>query len=187
MAIYNRRQAALLLSLVVAAGLGIAISHWRRTHPELADRLEQLDRSPEAIPTARADAPRADPRRSDDRLRDATRGDATRSDIALSANDSDEQAPRVEMRTPHAPAATRSVAGDRPLSSRTPPATPVDLNHATVVDLQRLPGIGPVLAARIVGAREASGPFDSVEELRRVGGIGEAKLERVRPLVTVRP
>jgi len=63
-------------------------------------------------------------------------------------------------------------------------AGPVDLNTATVADLDALPGIGPVLAQRIVDHRTAHGPFTSVEELDDVSGIGPAIFadlaERVR-------
>ena len=66
-------------------------------------------------------------------------------------------------------------------------SAPVDVNRATAADLKRLPGIGPVLAARIVEARESGGPFTSIDDLRRVSGIGKSKLERVRDFVTVSP
>jgi competence protein ComEA len=56
-----------------------------------------------------------------------------------------------------------------------------------VEDLQRLPGIGAVLARRVVEWRTAHGPFRTVEELNEVKGIGPKKLERIRPLVTVGP
>lgn len=62
---------------------------------------------------------------------------------------------------------------------------PLDLNRATVQELTTLPGIGEVLAQRIVDYREAHGPFRSVEELIAVEGIGEGKLEKLRELVTV--
>jgi competence protein ComEA len=65
------------------------------------------------------------------------------------------------------------------------PAGPVPLNTATPAELDALPGIGPVLAARIVEWREANGGFRSVEELSEVSGIGDAVLEQVRPLVAV--
>ena len=60
----------------------------------------------------------------------------------------------------------------------------IDLNTATAAELDRLPGIGLVLAARIVAERERK-PFASVNDLRRVSGIGPKKLEAIRPLVTV--
>ena len=65
---------------------------------------------------------------------------------------------------------------------------PVDLNAATVADLDALPGIGPVLAQRIVEHRERSGPFRSVEQLDDVPGIGPAtyaELAELAELVTV--
>lgn len=62
-------------------------------------------------------------------------------------------------------------------------AAPLDLNRATVEDLDRLPGIGPVLARRIVEHRERHGAFHSIEELLGVPGIGARSLERLRPHV----
>ena len=62
---------------------------------------------------------------------------------------------------------------------------PLDLNRATAQELTTLPGIGEVLAQRIVDYREAHGPFRSVDELIAVEGIGEGKLEKLRELVTV--
>ena len=61
----------------------------------------------------------------------------------------------------------------------------LDLNSATEEDLQRLPGIGHVLAERIVAYRATQGPFRDIEQLRRVKGIGKKKFEEVRSLVAV--
>lgn len=62
---------------------------------------------------------------------------------------------------------------------------PVNLNTATAEQLDSLPGVGPATAAAIVAHREQHGPFASVEELTDVRGIGPAKLDAMRPLVTV--
>jgi competence ComEA-like helix-hairpin-helix protein len=62
----------------------------------------------------------------------------------------------------------------------------LDLNRATPAELQRLPGIGPALAQRIVEARERQRRFAAPEDLRRVPGIGPKKFEAIRELVTVR-
>jgi competence protein ComEA len=66
-------------------------------------------------------------------------------------------------------------------------ATPglVDLNTATADQLDALPGVGPVLAERIVAWRDAHGPFASIDQLREVSGIGERKFASLRDLVTV--
>ncbi len=61
----------------------------------------------------------------------------------------------------------------------------LDLNEATVEALQALPGVGPVLAARIVERRVARGPFRRVEELQEVKGIGRKRVEQLRPWVRV--
>lgn len=62
------------------------------------------------------------------------------------------------------------------------PPGPVDVNRATAVELETLPGIGPVLAQRIVEERERGGPFARIEELTRVSGIGDATCAALRGL-----
>jgi competence protein ComEA len=62
---------------------------------------------------------------------------------------------------------------------------PIDLNRATTDELDSLPGVGPATAAAIVAYREQHGPFGRVDDLSQVRGIGAAKLEALRGLVTV--
>ncbi len=61
----------------------------------------------------------------------------------------------------------------------------VAVNRATAAELETLPGVGPVLASRIVAYRDENGPFSEVEDLLSVPGIGEAKLAALRDLITV--
>lgn len=61
---------------------------------------------------------------------------------------------------------------------------PIDLNSASADELDELPGIGPSTAAAIVTHREQIGPFSSVDDLLAVRGIGPAKLDAIRALVT---
>lgn len=61
----------------------------------------------------------------------------------------------------------------------------VNLNTATLADLDTLPGVGPVLAQRILDARTAQGGFKAVSDLRKVDGIGDARYEELKDLVTV--
>lgn len=61
----------------------------------------------------------------------------------------------------------------------------INLNTATRGELESLPGIGPVLAKRIVEYRRQNGPFRTVEELQSVSGIGPSRYAAVRDLVTV--
>jgi competence protein ComEA len=65
------------------------------------------------------------------------------------------------------------------------PGQPVDLNAATLEQLDGLPGVGPVLAQRIIDWRTAHGRFSSVDELTDVSGIGERTLADLKPLVRV--
>jgi competence protein ComEA len=73
------------------------------------------------------------------------------------------------------------AAGDA--SPSTP--QPVDLNTATIAELDTLPGIGPTTAQAIVDYRSQHGRFQSVDELLNVRGIGPTKLDELRPLVRV--
>lgn len=61
----------------------------------------------------------------------------------------------------------------------------VSLNRASVSELDQLPGIGPTLAARILDWREANQGFKNVDDLRKVGGIGDKLFAAVRKLVTL--
>jgi competence protein ComEA len=61
----------------------------------------------------------------------------------------------------------------------------LDLNHATAADLDALPGIGPVLAQRIIDYRQAHGPFKKIDDLENVSGIGPKKLARIKPYLLI--
>jgi len=61
----------------------------------------------------------------------------------------------------------------------------LDLNKATEQEIESLPGIGPVLAGRIVEYRQSRGAFHTVDQLRHVKGIGKKKFDRIRMLVGV--
>lgn len=61
----------------------------------------------------------------------------------------------------------------------------VNINQAGPDELEKLPGIGPTLAERIVSYRERNGGFRSIEELRKVSGIGEKKFAELRDLVEI--
>ena len=76
--------------------------------------------------------------------------------------------------------------GEQPQSAGGPGGDPtVDLNAAAIADLDTLPGIGPVLAQRIVDWRTEHGAFTAVDELAEVRGIGSSLLEGMRDLVRV--
>jgi competence protein ComEA len=73
-----------------------------------------------------------------------------------------------------------STAGSAARSGEAAGQQQVDINRATAAELQSLPGIGPVIAERIVEYRQANGPFRSFQELERVSGIGPRLRERLQ-------
>jgi competence ComEA-like helix-hairpin-helix protein len=135
MTLYTRPQLAVLVAVVAVAGIGLAVGHWRRLHPELAERLETFDGGSSP---------------SDER---------TRGGLAIAV----------------------------PPAKLDDSAALLDVNRASALDLAQLPGVGPALAARIVTARERDGPFTTVEDLRRVRGLGRVTFDRLRALVTAEP
>jgi comEA protein len=79
-----------------------------------------------------------------------------------------------------------SAARNSPSAIASPqPAVLVELNSATAVELDLLPGIGPVLAQRIIEYRSKHGTFKAIEELKQVSGIGPKKFEAIKDHVTV--
>lgn len=78
-----------------------------------------------------------------------------------------------------------SKSGTVPDKLRVPGEKKVNINTAPVEQLQRLPGVGPSTAQKILDYRNENGKFDSIEELDEVNGIGPSKLAKIRPFVTL--
>lgn len=93
------------------------------------------------------------------------------------------------------PSLSAATPGGSPVASSVPPTvaasitggTALNLNVSSAAELEALPGIGEVLAARIVAYRDANGPFRTVDDLGRVEGISDGLIDKLRPLVTVGP
>ena len=77
------------------------------------------------------------------------------------------------------------VGADGPGGVEPTAEAPLDLNAATAAQLDALPGVGPATASAILAYRDQVGRFASVDDLLEVRGIGDAKLEQIRPLVRV--
>lgn len=81
--------------------------------------------------------------------------------------------------------AMAAPAGAPAASGSAAPGGPVDLNTATLEQLEALPGVGPVLGQNILDWRAAHQSFTSIDQLGDVTGIGDVRLAQLRPLVTV--
>jgi competence protein ComEA len=155
---YSRSQLKLLLLLAGIFLVGLGVREWRADFPAAADRLERFDHEDPPPPIPPAPRSRAAPRWAPARVEAAPPARAP-------------QPPRARPDT--APAAV--PADPRPL----------DINHASLDEIARLPGVGPGLARRIVEERERLGRFESTEGLRGVLGLGPKKLAALREHVTV--
>jgi competence ComEA-like helix-hairpin-helix protein len=74
---------------------------------------------------------------------------------------------------------------DRPVPDKAPVSDRLNINTATANELETLPGIGPVLAGRIVEYREEVGRFNDTREIMEVSGIGEGKYGDIEELIAV--
>ncbi len=117
--------------------------------------------------------------------------DLARLNLARRLTDGEQIAVGVPPAPDSAPAAGAAADGGpgaaAPGDGAGPPApgAKIDLNAATVGQLDALPGVGPVTAQRILDWRTRNGRFSRVEQLREIEGIGELRFGRLRELVTV--
>lgn len=90
-----------------------------------------------------------------------------------------------ELAASRAARESEAAVSDDPPVVRSDVSRRIDLNQASLSDLEALPGIGPKLAQRVIEYRNERGPFGKVEDLREVKGIGRRKFDRLRPHVLV--
>jgi competence protein ComEA len=79
------------------------------------------------------------------------------------------------------------AAPQPPVPGGSPAAKKININTATLADLDTLPKIGPITAQHIVDYRTKNGPFKKIEDLKNVSGIGDATFEGLKDLITVEP
>lgn len=88
---------------------------------------------------------------------------------------------------PDSAGSAAATAPGSPAGSAGDGASLIDLNRASAAELEELPGIGKTIAERIVARRSEAGPYQSVEDLREVTGVGEKLYSQIAPLVTAGP
>jgi len=88
--------------------------------------------------------------------------------------------PLPKIREAHDPGKTEGIENEEIYFNQK-----ISLNNATEKELERLPGIGPVLAQRIVQYRNTHNNFNSIEELKKVKGVGEKTVEKIKSNLTV--
>jgi competence protein ComEA len=110
---------------------------------------------------------------------------ATRAlDAQIAAVDSARRTSSAKKAAPRAASSRRVRRSTLDSGRESDPVLSIDVNAASAAELERLPRVGPALAARIVAWREKNGPFESLESLRHVRGIGPATARLLAPLVT---
>ncbi len=174
--IFNRPTPTTLTRSVILTGVDLN----RADKAELLQLPQVGDKRADEIIAARE---RAGSFKSKDDLRSAKGiGPARQQKLApYVRTDPEEQFVRGSPPEQSKPAAGAKSPSSRP-SKKEAPAEPIDVNHADTAELQKLPGVGPVMASRIISEREKS-PFRNADDLRRVGGIGPKTLEKLRPFV----
>ena len=105
--------------------------------------------------------------------------------LARKLNDGEQIYVRTVAEATQSPPSAGPSRGERqPTLTKTPPAR-ININTATVDELNALPGVGPALGQRIVDYRDANGPFKAPEDLKKVRGIGDVLYAQVKDLITL--
>ena len=193
----GRRGVAAIAAVAVVAAALAAIGVWR-ARPQPIEVTAPRVVPPAASPTASATptvvvAVAGDVRRpglftlpAGSRVADAIRAaGGTRPGMTIGLLNLARRLVDGEQVIVGAPAGSQPGAPGTPSGPAANPGTPLNLNTATLEQLDELPGVGPVLAQRILDYRTQHGAFRSVDQLRDVGGIGEAKFADLRALVVV--
>ncbi len=166
---WGRELRAGLLFVLVSVAAGSAFRGWQRAHQARFEEIvASLVEADAASLSGRGHPSRAGP------------GSTAQSDSAGPGVPGSPDSP--DFGEPRAASESRAHRGgpSRRRSADAPRPASIDVDAASAEELERLPGIGPALAARIVAERVARGPFGGPDGLLRVPGIGPKTLARIR-------
>lgn len=195
---YRGYIVVVLLNLVVLGGM---FFFWRRPEPEPVSILApEPTATPLPTPTPRplrvyvsgaVVRPDVYELAYDSIVRDAIdaaggpTGEADLNRINLARQVHDEEQIYVPQKGEESPPVSPPSGPSLPSPSSQEGGGKVNINTATAEELDTLPGVGPAIAQRIIDYRTASGPFQSVEDIKNVRGIGDATFEKLKDKITV--
>ena len=173
----GERSALRWLTAVAVLGSGAQLyRHWRHSGDSTPLSAEALSRQLVAVDSAQRAGRRTTP--------GARAGYAGRRQMGGRSLAGAGSATSVQGGSPGESAQSRRRSSIPMTAALVPTLGPVDIDHADSATLERLPRIGPALAARIVADRSAKGPYGSLNGLQRVRGIGPKLAGVLGPLVT---
>lgn len=91
----------------------------------------------------------------------------------------------MQVNVPHVSAGNSAAVGGPGVVNKAGGGGKVNINTASLAELDSLPGIGPALAQRIIDYRANHGPFTTLEDLKKVTGIGDSKFERLKDRISL--
>ncbi len=192
----NRYRGPMTVVLIVLAAAGVIVWLLRRPEPRPVEVVmtpsagEPRERSLKVYVSGEVVAPGVYALRGGDRVEDALAAaggmtdQADRGRINLALRVQDQQQINVPAVAP-GKAGAAQIQGDRVSRSVAPSDTAkVNLNTATAAELDALPGIGPVTIQKILGYREQTGNFTSIDELKSAKIVSNAQFEQIKDLIT---
>ncbi len=179
-----QKFAVISIFMIIMGGAGVRL-YFSRVDNKMLDRDITISREPDPIVKVHVKGAVARPGlytlKKGARVSDAVTiaggftKNAKRSEINLAARVEDGQEVLI-------PPAGTGAAAKGPASL--PEGWTLDINSASAIDIELIPGIGPTLAARIVELRQTRGPYNNIEEIKLVQGIGEWKFQKIKDHLT---